>query len=425
MEAGASQPAISCESPAAETTVASDVALRVPKGRRLSIVAIVVLGLVAGGVYLAQRVHAPSGEPAPATEAGAPVAVAPIVTDEMTARRRYPGELFADAVELGSRVAGHVETIDVRIGDEVQAGQVIATIDDALIERRITETRAQIAAQRSQVKASEVAKKAAKRDLSRLDGLLSKGAVSEQEVDDLRTALDQRDAAYDVAQSQLKAAQARLSILREDLKDTSVAAPFSGVIARRDVDPGAFVEAGAPLVRLVAHDPLRVRFSVPEHELADVREGLKFSVYTRAAKERPPQGEVTRISGEVTRADRTLLVEGLVADDDLLRPGMYVDVELEMRRLSGVPIVPEAAVVERIEADGTPRVGVFVLDESTARWQDVVVLAREGGRVAVEPAAAGERLDPTDRVLVRGHRELQDGATVRVVDEQGAAEADS
>lgn len=431
MDEGASQPAIARE------PVVSDLPRVIDGGAGSSagpvrtsgsgwriVVGVVFLLAIAGAAAFALKTRdAPTGERAPAATPGAPVAIAAVQTGEMMARRRYPGEVFSDAVDLSSRVSGHVDSIEVRIGDEVKAGQVIAQIDDALIERRLVETRAQISAQKSQLKAAAIAAKASERDLERLSGLLDKGAVSTQEVDDLRTALDQRSAAKGVAQSQLDEAQARLAILREDLKDTKIAAPFDGVIARRDVDPGAFVEPGTPLVRIVAQRPLRVRFRVPEHEFVDIHEGIRFSVHTRASGDRVPEGEVKRISGEVSPEDRAVLVEGLVDEDEALRSGMYVDIELQMRQLSGALIVPDAAVVERIEADGTGRVGVFVLEGDTARWCDVLVLAREGGRVAIEAADGAADPKAGSSVFVRGHRELQDGAQVRVVDGDGAAEA--
>src|SRR5262245_23446691 len=80
------------------------------------------------------------------SEDGGPGEVAvvptPVERGSMVVRRRYPGELFSDAVELGSRVQGRVEDVHVRIGDHVTADQPVAKMDDELLARQLRELRA-------------------------------------------------------------------------------------------------------------------------------------------------------------------------------------------------------------------------------------------------------------------------------------------
>jgi RND family efflux transporter MFP subunit len=368
-----------------------------------------------------------------AAAAGQGVAVlsVPIERGDMTVRRRYPGELFADAVEVTSRIAGHVATMPVRIGDEVEAGQVLSRLDDAVLRRRVRETEAQIRAQRSIVKNAGIAVEAAQRDVERARGLVPRGAVSQQELDELETSLRQREAEEATAQAQLEEARARLAVMKEDLRDTSVRAPFAGIVARRDVDAGAFVQPGMPLLRLVAEAPLRIRFRVPEYELAGIAPGLEIDLDTRQASSVRARGTVTRLSGEVSATDRTLVVEGIVDEQEGLRPGMYADVVLQLQRLEGMRIVPGAAVVERVDSSGRASTGVFVVvdalaegEPASAGWVDVRVLGREGDRLAIEPLEPDDRLEVGTRVLVRGHRSLADGTAIKLVDasEEGTLE---
>ncbi len=380
-----------------------------------ALVALVATGIAFAGWLWVSR---PEPETSPAADAappGAPVVASVVQQASMTVYRRYPGEVFADAVDVSSRISGHVQVIDVRIGDAVQAGQVIARIDDTLIKRQIRETKAQIRAQRSTRRAAAVAQDAANRRLERAKPLSERGVVSTQELDDLETTLRQREADVSTSQARLEEAEARLAVLQEDLRDTAITTPFAGVIARRDVDPGAFVQPGTPLVRLVAAEPLRVRFRVPEYELHGIHEGLVFTLQTRAETTGTPQGHVTRLSGEVSRADRTLQIEGVLDEPHGLRPGMYVDVVLEVRTLDDAAIVPDACVLERVDAAGHGSVGVFVVDGETARWTAVRVLGRHEGRAAIE-ALDGRPLPAGTQVLSRGHRELADGARIRLVD---------
>lgn len=365
------------------------------------------------------------GEPASekAGPGSAAVVANPIERGSMVVQRRYPGELFSEAVELGSRVQGRVETVHVRIGDRVEADQPVAKMDAELLARQLRELRALHRARRALVGSSEVAATAAKREFDRTNELWEQGATSKQELDVLETELQLRESERATATAQAEQARATIAVLEESLADTEIRAPFAGVIARRDVDPGAFVSAGQSIVRIVAESPLRVHFRVPEHELADVHVGLRFVVETRMNIAELPRGEITRMAGEVTPADRSMLIEGVVDPQPDLRPGMYADIRLDLRALEGVLLIPDAALLERVDVSGRASTGVFRVaqspDETIAQWVDVRVLGREGNRLAIEPTdpTGPNALSDTDEVLVRGHRELGDGAAIRVKSE--------
>ncbi len=379
------------------------------------VIAVVVLG--GAGWWWKGRDPAVSTATGPATRRGAAVVAVAIERRSLTLRRRYPGDAFSDAVDVSSRIAGHVSSIDVRIGDEVEAGQVMAQIDDTVIRRQIRETKAGLQATRASVASAEVATEAAQRDLERARGLANSGAIAQQELDDLRTSARMRDSEQALSRARQSEASARIAILQEDLQDVEIRAPFAGTIARRDVDPGTFVQPGSPMLRLVADEPLRVRFRVPEYELSGLEIGQSLRLSSRARSEVVPLGEITRWSGEVSATDRTLTVEGVITTPGSLRPGMYVDVVVELGELEGALIVPEEAVIERIDGDGSSHVGVFVVDDSTARWVDAEVRGRDDGFAAIEA-----ELGDDARVLVSGHRELADGATIRLVDAVAAPE---
>lgn len=350
----------------------------------------------------------------------------PVERGSMVVRRRYPGELFSDAVELGSRVSGRVEDVHVRIGDHVDAEQPVAKIDDELLARQLRELRAMLRARRALARSSEVSATAAQRELERGQQLFEQGVASKQELDTLETELRLREAGHASAVAQAEQARATIAVLEESLTDSEIRAPFAGVVARRDVDPGAFVDAGQSIVRIVAETPLRVRFRVPEHELGDIHVGLRFELETRLGVTELPHGEITRLAGEVTPADRSMLIEGVVDPHASLRPGMYADIRLDLRSLDAALIIPDVALLERVDVSGRASTGVFRVahdgaGEPVARWVDVRVLGREGGRLAIEPLVA-DAITQGDEVLVRGHHELGEGAAIRVRSESPRAE---
>jgi hypothetical protein len=171
---------------------------------------------------------------------------------------------------------------------------------------------------------------------------------------------------------------------------------------------------------------------VPEHELGDIHVGLRFELETRLdAPDSPdmaglPRGEITRLAGEVTPADRSMQIEGIVDPNASLRPGMYADIRLDLRALEAALIIPDVALLERVDVSGRASTGVFRVahdgaGEAVARWVDVRVLGREGARVAIEPLLA-DAISDADEVLVRGHRELGEGAAIRARSESANAE---
>ena len=212
-------------------------------------------------------------------------------------------------------------------------------------------------------------------------------------------------------------------------------APFDGVVAQRYLDRGVLVQPGTPVLRLAQDSSLRVQFRVPERDLGAVRQDVAFETTTVATGERVFPGRVRRVSGEVSRTDRTAIVEGeLMELDDVLRPGMFAQVRVRLEELRNELLVPAQAVLDRVGVDGVRRVGVFVVElasgesgqekdqerESTettaATWIEVTTLGSADGLTAIE----GE-ISMGDLVLTLGHTDLQDGSQVRVVQVQKEA----
>jgi membrane fusion protein (multidrug efflux system) len=115
-------------------------------------------------------------------------------------------------------------------------------------------------------------------------------------------------------------------------------------VAERMVTVGDYVQVGAPLVRLVDANPLKLRVPVPERRLGTVRRGQAVSVRVEAF-DRPFEGHVSRVSPAVDTRSRTFTVEVLVRNADLaLKPGSFGTAEIEVGRESALT-VPESAVV--------------------------------------------------------------------------------
>jgi membrane fusion protein (multidrug efflux system) len=214
-----------------------------------------------------------------------------------------------------------------------------------------------------------------------------------------------------VARADAAAARAQLGVAKRALADASVAAPFAGLLARRYVNVGEFVQPGAPLFDLVSLDPIDVVFHLAELDSSRVAIGQKVAVEVAPHPGRVFEATVAVISPTIDPATRTLRVKATLPNPDgLLRPGLFAHADLGVTLRRGVALVPAEAVLQR---SGGPV--VFVVgpgDRVQRREVRLGVFHREG--VEVESGLA-----PGEAVVVRGHSGLIDGAHVRVAESSG------
>ncbi|MGI5860625.1 MAG: efflux RND transporter periplasmic adaptor subunit [Myxococcales bacterium] len=392
--------------------------------------AVVALGVAAIGASFAFS----SKERAPGGQGGAgprviPVAVAEVTRASITERRSYPGELDADAADISAFYPGRLVAVHVRVGDTVRAGQVLAELDPVDAREQIAEAEAQVAARAAEEQRARVEHDLAAEEAARLEPLAAKRLVSDQELAQQRAKVAALAAAADAAAASGAEARARVRLLDKRSVESKVRAPFAGRIADRYVDPGAIVQAGARLVRLVATSPLRVRFQVPEMDIGGLEVSATVRVFAGAAAGHTQgaaleSGEglpakITGIAGEVSREQRIVTVEALVeSPPPSWLPGRYAEVVVVRRELAQATVVPGIAVLTRLQPTGKVESGLFVMVDGVARWVPAVVVARDGDRAAIEA-----KLPDAARVLVAGHTDLADGAPVRIAESPPGAEA--
>lgn len=348
-----------------------------------------------------------------------PVAVAPVERATLTERGRYPGELDADAADVSSFYTGRLTAVHVRVGDVVDKGQVLAEIDPVDAREQIARARAQAEAARAEERKAGIELGVAKRQLERFERL--RDQVSASEIDAQRALTQSLESAVATAGARAEEARAGVRLLEKRVVESEIRAPFAGRVAARHVDPGVIVDAGAPLVRVAATAPLRVRFEVPEQEVAGLEVGSRLRVITQGGDgSTAVSARVTGIAGEVSRERRVAAFEALLEDPPAgWLPGMYAQVLVDRRVLQDATVVPAAAVLSRLQPDGTIATGVLVAEREVARWVPVKVAAREGDRVALEEAAG---LAAGASVLVAGHIDLAEGSRIQVASGERPAE---
>jgi RND family efflux transporter MFP subunit len=219
----------------------------------------------------------------------------------------------------------------------------------------------------------------------------------------------------DTAKSKADIAKANLERTETLLAYAKITAPFSGIITKRMVDPGAFIPAAtsgssaqnAALVTLMDFSKVRVQAAVPEVEVPFIKTGLPVRISVEELKGPPLEGAVTRYAHALDEATKTMLVEiELPNPAGDLRPGMYASVRIIVERKPDALLIPaDALVVEKT------RNSVFTVADSKAKRLVVKTGFNDGGWVEV---LEGVTLDQT--VILVGKQVFADGQPVTVVE---------
>jgi RND family efflux transporter MFP subunit len=271
------------------------------------------------------------------------------------------------------RANGYVESWKVDIGDNVQAGQLLAEIATPEVDQQLAQARAQ----------EEIAKLTA----DRWRDLVQKNVVSKQEY-------DQNEKAYE-------AAKANLQQLEKIQGFQQILAPFAGKIAARNIDVGTLVTAGTgnsgtPLFSLVQSDVLRVYVFAPQENAPSIHKGLAAKIVLQEYPGQEFDGKVTRTAAALDPQSRTMQVEVQVPNrEGKLYAGMYGQVKFLLPDHNAPIVVPADAFVFRAQG---PQV-VTVTNENRIHWQNIHVGRDFGTQLEVLDGLAENTnvvMNPTD-----------------------------
>jgi membrane fusion protein (multidrug efflux system) len=329
-----------------------------------------------------------------------PVATAPVVAVDLEERIEASGELEARYHSfVAAEVSGQITQIVKDEGEPIAAGEPALEIDP---QRRQLE----LAAARARAAQADARTVEARRQTERIRSLRGRNAASQSKLDEAETALL-------VAQSDAAAQKAQLGVAEQALDDATVRAPFDGVVGRRLVSEGDFVQVGTRLVELVSLDPIEVVFHLAEVDSGRVAVGQKVAVRVAPYPEEVFEATVAVVYPTIDPQSRTLRVKATLENPGgRLRPGLFARADLGIRVRRGVAMVPEEAVLQRSDGAVVFRV---VAGERVER-RVVAIGEFHDGMIEVRSG-----LDAGDAVVTRGHSDLVDGAVVRVIAAGGEA----
>jgi len=335
----------------------------------------------------------------PQQAAGAPVRIATVASRTMPVELQAIGNVEAiSAVTIKAQISGQLMRVHFKEGDFVKKGQLLFTIDRQPFEAALRQAEGTLAKDEAQALNSKL-------DAERYQGLGKQGIVSKQQV-------DAAGAAANAMAATVAADKAAVETAKINLEYTSIYSPINGRTGSVGVKEGNLVKANdVPiLVTINQIEPIYVSFSIPEQQLAE----LKQYSNTKSLKvDAAPQGSTQHFQGRLTFIDNSVdLTTGTIKlkatfdnSAHMLWPGQFADVNLTLKSQPNAIVVPTAAL--QTSQSGTY---VYVVDQDlTAKQQPVKV----GWNVG-EDTVIASGLQPGQRVVTDGQLRLTPGAIVDI-----------
>jgi membrane fusion protein (multidrug efflux system) len=282
-----------------------------------------------------------------------------------------------EQVEITSKYSDLVDDVYFDDGQLVKKGDTLVKLNNLAEQAKVSE----LAANLSESEAH----------LQRLSDLLTSSATS-------KSLVDQQIAKTKAIEAQLHSAHARLN-------ETTIKAPFSGVLGFREISRGAYIDAGDVITSLDDLSLIKVDFFLPERLLTHIELGQEITAMNVAYQDNAFTGKITAVDNRIDASTRSIKVRAIIGNEKLqLRPGMLLNINVILQ-VEKILQLPESAIIP-IEN----KQYVFVVNEGKAQRKSITIGRRHPGVVEVLSGLVQD-----EQVVVEGALKLRDGATVKVL----------
>ncbi len=296
-------------------------------------------------------------------------------------------------VNLSTRIMGYVSNIHVNVGDKVKKGQLLININNSEIEAK----KAQAQAGLNQVQAGLTI---AKKDYERFKKLYEQNSASQKELDDVTSR-------YEIAKSQVDAANQIQNEINAMLSYSYIRAPFSGVITSKNVHIGDMAKPGMSLFSLEAPGKYVATALVPETDITHVNKGENVTVYIKSTQQ-SLQGKVSEVSTSSQNTGGQYLVKIALKNkkDIKLYSGMFVSTNFPLKKgKNNNVIVPKEVLVYKGQL-----VGIYTVSKSNTailRWLKT-------GKVLVDKVEILSGLSKDEMYIVSSDGKLYNGVKLNI-----------
>jgi len=341
-------------------------------------------------------------------QAAVAVAVSPVESGLIRDLGQFSGTLIPKSqFAMAPKVSGKLKKLYVNIGDRVIRGQVVAQLDDEEYRQQVLQAEADLKVARANFEEARSALELAKKDFERAQTLHQRGIYSDSQLDTARAQYSSRESAYKVSEAQVANREAALETARVRLSYTRIIATWeSGAevryVGERFVDEGALLSANTPIISIVELQPITAVIFATDKEYFRIQVGQPVEVSSTVFPGRKFYGRVVRVAPLLKETSRQARVEiDIPNEDGTLKPGMFINAEIEFSRRDKARLVPFGAVVTRGD-----RQGVFLADLENKKASFIPV------KIGIIEGERAEILEPADLqgyVVTLGQHLLQDG----------------
>ena len=316
---------------------------------------------------------------------------------------------------MAPKIAGRLEKLLVNIGDTVKSGQLVAVLDNDEYYQQVIQAKAELEVARANLEERRSTIENAKREYERTKVLREKKIASESQLDTAESEFITQQAKLKVAIAQISQKEAVLKMAEIRVSYAMIKVPLNNttghkVVGERFVDEGALLAPNTPIVSILDIGKLIVAIHVIGRDYPKIQPGQEAVISTDAFPGNTFRGKVIRLAPILKEKSREARVEIEIPNEQkLLKPGMFVRVQIQFNENNNATVVPIAALVKR---NGVQGVFVVDLQEQKARFIPVTLGILNGIQAEV--------LNPviTGAVVTLGHHLLEDGNSVILSDKK-------
>ncbi|WP_225035720.1 efflux RND transporter periplasmic adaptor subunit [Winogradskyella sp. SM1960] len=299
----------------------------------------------------------------------------------------------SNSADLSTRMMGYVNKVHVNVGDKVQKGQLLVSINNA-----------DLLAKRAQVNAgiteATVAYNNAQKDYNRFKNLFAENSASQKEMDDMT-------ANFNMAKARLESANQMKNEVNAQFTYSNITAPFSGTVTSKTIEAGNMANPGVPLISIETPGHFEVMAMVPETEISEIKNGTKVDVLVKSINQ-TIKGKVSEVSTSAKNTGGQYLVKiDLDKTDANILSGMFTTVQfpVERKAKSEMVLIPTEAIVNNGQLTG-----VYTISQSNTallRWLRL-------GRTYGDQVEVLSGLNADEAYIVSAEGKLFNGAKISV-----------
>jgi RND family efflux transporter MFP subunit len=351
--------------------------------------------------------HAKSAA-AKAEPAAVQAKVLTVSTEPFLATVPVTGTLVSNArVDIKAETVGRITRFDKEEGDRVAAGEAIVWVNDENYRLALRQAQTSLTVADAGLERAKLLESHSRSEMERAENLVKSGGITDKDLKAARLSEQDARAQVTVAQAQREQAAAAVEVATKHLRDAVIHTPVSGVIQKKFVNKGAYVEAPTALFTVVDNSKLELESPVASADLAPIRPGQRVTFTVNSYPGETFEGKVVEVAPAVDAETRSAKVRiQIVNPGGKLKAGMFSEGEILTGRTAAAVVIPSSAVYR--DDRSVKSSYVFVVVNGKAAKRAVRIGRERNGKLEiVEGLNAGDALIPEQSI------EIADGVRIQ------------